>query len=83
MFPLRTILHPTDFSPRSEHARRLALALARDHGAGLIVLHVVRPPAVLKCPVRTCRVLAGPLPECLVLVRRRQLRRRARQLCAR
>jgi nucleotide-binding universal stress UspA family protein len=47
MFPLRTILHPTDFSPRSEGARRLALSLARDHGARLLVLHVVRPPAVL------------------------------------
>jgi nucleotide-binding universal stress UspA family protein len=44
MLALKTILHPTDFSPRSEYAFRLACSLARDHGARLIVLHVVTPP---------------------------------------
>jgi nucleotide-binding universal stress UspA family protein len=43
---MKTILHPTDFSERSEFAFRLACALARDHGARLLVLHVV-VPAVL------------------------------------
>lgn len=44
MLALKTILHPTDFSPRSEYAFRLACSLARDHGAKVIVLHVVIPP---------------------------------------
>lgn len=39
--PPRVILHPTDFSDRSEPALRVARALAREHGALLIVIHVV------------------------------------------
>jgi nucleotide-binding universal stress UspA family protein len=46
MLPIRTILHPTDFSDRSAYAFRLACALARDTGARLIVLHVAVPPVV-------------------------------------
>jgi nucleotide-binding universal stress UspA family protein len=44
MLPLRTILHPTDFSPAAAHAFGLACSLARDHGARLVVLHVYPPP---------------------------------------
>lgn len=44
MLPIQTILHPTDFSERSEYAFRLACVLARDHGARLILVHVVPPP---------------------------------------
>jgi len=44
MLPIRTILHPTDFSDRSQHAFRLACSLARDYGAELAVLHVVPTP---------------------------------------
>jgi nucleotide-binding universal stress UspA family protein len=40
MFPIRTILHPTDFSDRSEAALQVAHCLAREHGARLIILHV-------------------------------------------
>src|SRR5262245_28249936 len=40
MLPIYTILHPTDFSPRSECAFQLACALARDYGARLVLLHV-------------------------------------------
>jgi nucleotide-binding universal stress UspA family protein len=40
MFPMATILHPTDFSERSGHAFRLACSLARDHGSRLVVLHI-------------------------------------------
>lgn len=40
MFPLRTILHPTDFSDRSQAAFNVACALARDQGAMLVLLHV-------------------------------------------
>jgi nucleotide-binding universal stress UspA family protein len=46
MKPVQTILHPSDFSERSDHAFRFACLLARDLGARLIVLHVVPPPAV-------------------------------------
>ena len=47
MLPLHTILHPTDFSERSEYAFRLACSLARDYGARLVALHVVTPPVVI------------------------------------
>jgi nucleotide-binding universal stress UspA family protein len=40
MFPIRTILHPTDFSGRSDAAFGVAAALARDYGARLVVVHV-------------------------------------------
>src|SRR5512135_2136276 len=40
MFPIRTILHPTDFSDRSEAALHVAHCLAREHGARLVLLHV-------------------------------------------
>jgi nucleotide-binding universal stress UspA family protein len=47
MLPIRTILHPTDFSARSDVAFRLACSLARDHGAKLHVLHVGGHPAIV------------------------------------
>jgi nucleotide-binding universal stress UspA family protein len=47
MLPLRTILHPTDFSNYSNYAFRLACSLARDYGARLVVLHVAQPPTVV------------------------------------
>ena len=43
MLPLRLVLHPTDFSPHSEAAAKLAFALARDYGARVLVLHVLEP----------------------------------------
>jgi nucleotide-binding universal stress UspA family protein len=47
MLPLRTILHPTDFSEYSRSALQLATALARDHGAKLLILHVGETPLVV------------------------------------
>jgi nucleotide-binding universal stress UspA family protein len=47
MFRIQTILHPTDFSPPAGHAFEVACALARDHGARLVLLHVKPPPQVL------------------------------------
>jgi nucleotide-binding universal stress UspA family protein len=44
MLALRTLLHPTDFSPCAARAFHLACALARDHGARLLVLHAGRRP---------------------------------------
>lgn len=54
MFPLATILHPTDFSEQSEFAFRLACALARDYNARLVLLHVLPPPMVVYA--------GGPVP---------------------
>jgi len=47
MLTVRTILHPTDFSPRSDYAFRMACSLARDHGGKVIVLHVATPAPVV------------------------------------
>jgi nucleotide-binding universal stress UspA family protein len=46
MLRIQTILHPTDFSERSRYAFQPACSLARDHGARLIVLHVMPVPLV-------------------------------------
>jgi nucleotide-binding universal stress UspA family protein len=46
MFAIRTILHPTDFSEQSEYAFRLTCALARDHGARVVLFHVAMPVVV-------------------------------------
>ena len=47
MFPIRTILHPTDFSATSEAALVQACALAKDYGADIVVLHVWEPLIVM------------------------------------
>jgi nucleotide-binding universal stress UspA family protein len=47
MLPIHTILHPTDFSERSTYALHLASALARDHGARLVLLHVFERPTMV------------------------------------
>jgi len=47
MMPIHTILHPTDFSDRSEFAFRMACSLARDYHARLVVLHVWSRPMLL------------------------------------
>jgi nucleotide-binding universal stress UspA family protein len=44
MLPIRTILHPTDFSESAAFAYRLACSLARDSDSRLILLHVIPPP---------------------------------------
>ena len=53
MLPIRTILHPTDFSEHSDYAFRLACSLARDHGSLLIVLHVLERPVLTYAGVMT------------------------------
>jgi nucleotide-binding universal stress UspA family protein len=47
MLAIRTILHPTDFSPRSEYAFRLACSLAHDHGGKVVIVHVATPAPVV------------------------------------
>lgn len=46
MFPIRKILHPTDYSDPSRSALEMACALARDFGAELVVCHVAPPPVI-------------------------------------
>jgi nucleotide-binding universal stress UspA family protein len=46
MLPIRTILHPTDFSEGSAYAFRTACSLAHDYEARLLLVHV-RPPVVI------------------------------------
>lgn len=58
MTPMRTILHPTDFSEHSAGAFALACRLAHDHGAKLFVLHVGTPPMVA-----TGGVMTAPPPS--------------------
>jgi nucleotide-binding universal stress UspA family protein len=47
MLPIRTILHPTDFSEHSNYAFQFACSLARDYGARLVVVHVATPPVAV------------------------------------
>src|SRR5262245_33132691 len=47
MLPIHNILHPTDFSERSEFALNMASALARDYNANLFILHVAQAPVIL------------------------------------
>ncbi len=53
MLPIQIVLHPTDFSEHSDYAFRLACSLARDHGAHLIVLHVLEQPVLSYAGVMT------------------------------
>jgi len=46
MIPIKTILHPTDFSKPSEYALKFACALARDYQARILLLHVVDRPSI-------------------------------------
>ena len=67
-----TIVHPTDFSDCSDVALRVARALACDHGARLILLHVVSvievphldEPATVEDP-EICRQTLEGMCECL------------------
>jgi nucleotide-binding universal stress UspA family protein len=43
MTPVRTILHPTDFSPCTAKAFQTACAMARPSDAQLVLLHVMEP----------------------------------------
>lgn len=44
MLPVHTIIFPTDFSDNAQQAFPLACSLARDCGAGIVVLYVIPPP---------------------------------------
>jgi nucleotide-binding universal stress UspA family protein len=70
MLAIKTLLHPTDFSERSDAAFHLACALARDYGARLVVLHVTTTPAM-----GYSEGLLPPDPELFVQEAREQLDR--------
>lgn len=53
----QTILHPTDFSKCADQAFELAVSLARDHQAKLVVVHVAPPPIGM----RSAPVLQPPV----------------------
>jgi nucleotide-binding universal stress UspA family protein len=44
MWPIKTVLLPTDFSDASQAALRLASSFARDQSARLVILHVTVVP---------------------------------------
>ncbi len=47
MLPIKTILHPTDFSDFSRAGFQLACSLAKDYNARLIVIHVEPPIEII------------------------------------
>ncbi|MGE3807597.1 MAG: universal stress protein [Gemmataceae bacterium] len=47
MLPIKTIVHPTDFSEHAQYAFEMACALARDHGSRILVVHVQAPAPIL------------------------------------
>jgi MFS superfamily sulfate permease-like transporter/nucleotide-binding universal stress UspA family protein len=57
VFPIKAILHPTDFSEHASFAFQQTCAMAREHGARLIILHV--------CPsvVATSEIEAAMVPS--------------------
>lgn len=68
MLPIHAILHPTDFSSQAQAAFGVAQALARDHGATLILLHVAAPLVsfegiVLPAPENTPEQLRAALEQ--------------------
>jgi nucleotide-binding universal stress UspA family protein len=71
MFQIKTILHPTDFSPNSNHAFTVAATLARDYKARLILLHVMLPsvnpfgppPPVATMPAESQNLGTFPWPR--------------------
>jgi nucleotide-binding universal stress UspA family protein len=63
MLPIKRILHPTDFSDRSDNAFQVACALARDHNASLVVLHVVAPQVLYSEGFSSAEPATGKLPR--------------------
>jgi nucleotide-binding universal stress UspA family protein len=47
LMPIRTILHPTDYSPASEAAFAFACSLAGEYFSEILVLHVVEPVFIM------------------------------------
>jgi nucleotide-binding universal stress UspA family protein len=73
MTPIRTILHPTDFSPYSDYAFQVSCSLARDHGARIMVLHVQERPLLVYAGVMTPPPPPPDAEERKALLKRLQL----------
>ncbi len=63
MNTIRSILFATDFSAQSETAFPLAVALARDYGAHLLIAHVMQPPIVAYTPGELGEFEPGGTPD--------------------
>jgi len=59
MFPVKTLLHPTDLTDASRHAFDLACQIAKDRGARIVILHVVPPSSQHSAEVAIGNPLAG------------------------
>jgi nucleotide-binding universal stress UspA family protein len=59
MLPIKSILHPTDFSDYSKFALELSSSIARDYGAKLVILHV-KQPAIIPSGVMTPEPVESP-----------------------
>ena len=68
MLPIRTILHPTDFSDNSGYAFQFACALARDYGAKLVVLHVYPAPMLFGGDGMVVLPMVNPRDELLTML---------------
>jgi nucleotide-binding universal stress UspA family protein len=75
MLPIKTLLHPTDFSGPSDYAFQLACSLARDYGARVLVLHVVERPVLAYGGVMTAPPPPPPSAE-----ERQTIQERLRQI---
>ena len=84
MMPVRTILHPTDFSDCSRGAFAIACSLARDYGARLVLLCVVEPSMAfgdgavsipVQCDLNTFRGMLDEIkpPDATIPVERKVL----------
>jgi nucleotide-binding universal stress UspA family protein len=62
MLPIRTIVHPTDFSEHSRYAFQTACLLAHECAARLVVLHVVEPPVTITGSTAATPIIAEELP---------------------
>ena len=61
--PIRTILHPTDFSPQSEAAFDYACSLAREYFSEILLLHVVEPAFEIGAEGMTMPIPSGEPDE--------------------
>jgi len=68
LMPIRTILHPTDFSPSSEAAFAFACSLAGEYFSEILLLNVVEPVFIM-----TLEGFAAPYPTIEMEAARKRL----------
>jgi universal stress protein A len=82
MKPIKTILHPTDFSEHSQLALELAAAIARDQDASLVILHVVPLPAPFTGAGKVAEMEQAERRQRDLLTYHEEMRSRLRRLVA-